>query len=50
MARAPVSKTGGCRFESYHSCQLSADSRLIRPFAMGPTALTKRSKRLPGAF
>jgi hypothetical protein len=22
MARAPVSKTGGCRFESCHSCQL----------------------------
>ena len=21
MARAPVSKTGGCRFESCHSCQ-----------------------------
>jgi hypothetical protein len=23
MARAPVSKTGGCRFESCHSCQLN---------------------------
>ena len=23
MARAPVSKTGGCRFESCHSCQLT---------------------------
>jgi hypothetical protein len=22
MARAPVSKTGGCRFESCHSCHI----------------------------
>jgi hypothetical protein len=26
MARAPVSKTGGCRFESCHSCQAQARS------------------------
>ena len=28
MARAPVSKTGGCRFESCHSCQGGPDMRL----------------------
>ena len=26
MARAPVSKTGGCRFESCHSCQNAYDT------------------------
>ena len=25
MARAPVSKTGGCRFKSCHSCQAFPD-------------------------
>jgi hypothetical protein len=27
MARAPVSKTGGCRFESCHSCQQNQQLR-----------------------
>jgi hypothetical protein len=31
MARAPVSKTGGCRFESCHSCQLAQQLAAAAP-------------------
>jgi hypothetical protein len=44
MARAPVSKTGGCRFESCHSCQayqalarLSLRTKGVQSLALDPS-------------
>jgi hypothetical protein len=42
MARAPVSKTGGCRFESCHSCQampLKSCDLILAPFGANPVLL-----------
>ena len=38
MARAPVSKTGGCRFESCHSCQAGDRKSAFLVIVMGNRA------------
>ena len=43
LARAPVSKTGGCRFESCHSCQLIPNSLAVK--AARPTRCVESSDR-----
>ena len=44
IGRAPVSKTGGCRFESCHSCQLS---RQLLPPICWLNGLAPADRRLP---